>query len=141
MQTVNPGNGSKTRREAAVLVFVVFLLGLLVGGVGNHLWGERVWGHNETSPRQGPPSRAKVIDDLTRELQLTPDQQKQLGTIIDETRAEWAAQHEQIRQQIRQRGRARIRAILTPDQQAKFEQFMQRIDEQRRKDQAPQAQH
>lgn len=120
-----------------MLVFVVFLLGLLVGGVGSHLWGERVWGHAEASPRQGPPSRAKVIDDLTRELQLTPDQQKQLGVIIDETRAQMAEQHEQIRQQ----GRARIRAILSSDQQTKFEQFMQRIDEQRRKDQPAQAPH
>ena len=33
------------RLEAAALVFVVFLLGLLLGGVGSHLWDEhtRCW--------------------------------------------------------------------------------------------------
>jgi Spy/CpxP family protein refolding chaperone len=136
MEATSP---SKTRREAALLVFVVFLLGLLVGSVGNHLWGERVWGRQEMGTRPSPPSRQQVVNDLTRELQLTPDQQKQLGPIIDDTRAQVRAlytpldaQHEQIRQQ----GRARIRAILTPEQQPKFDQFMQRIDEQRKKDAA-----
>jgi Spy/CpxP family protein refolding chaperone len=130
METINT---NKTRREAALLVFVVFLLGLLVGGVGNHLWGERVWG-KQNAVHSGPPSREQVVNDFTRELQLTPDQQKQLGSIIDDTRAQWDAQHEQIRQQ----GRAHIRAILTPEQQPKFEQFMHRIDEQRKKDAARQ---
>ena len=136
MEATSPTN---TRREAALLVFVVFLLGLLVGGVGNHLWGERVWGRQEPGAHGNPPSREQVVNDLTRELQLTPDQQKQLGPIIDDTRAQVRAlytpldpQHEQIRQQ----GRAHIRAILTPEQQPKFDQFMQRIDEQRKKDAA-----
>jgi hypothetical protein len=126
MEATKSPNGRKTRREAAVLVFVVFLLGLLVGGVGNHLWGERVWGHQGPVARSGPPSRDQIVNDLTRELELTPSQQTQLGAIIDQTRAQWAAQHEQIRQQ----GRARIRAILTVNQQAKFDQFLQRISEQ-----------
>lgn len=141
METVNT---NRTRREAAVLVFVVFLLGLLVGGVGNHFWGRSVSGGRQEHPaRTGPPSRAKVIDDFTRELQLTPDQQNQLGTIIDETRAQWAAQHEQNHQKneaIRQQAHARIRAILTPQQIPEFDAFMQRLDEQRKKDQT-QTQH
>jgi Spy/CpxP family protein refolding chaperone len=124
-------NTSRTRREAAILVFVVFLLGLLVGGVGNHLWGERVWG-KQGAPRQGPPSRAQIVNDFTRELQLTTDQQQKIGAIIDDMRAQAGAQHEKLRQQ----GRDRIRAVLTAEQLPKFEQFMQRIDEQRKKDQA-----
>lgn len=143
METVN---SSRTRREAAVLVFVVFLLGLLVGGVGNHFWGRSVWGSRQVRPaRTGPPPKAKVIDDFTRELQLTPDQQQQLGTIIDQARAQWASEHETIHRQeesTRQQTRARIRAILTPEQMPKFDAFMQRIDEQHRKAQAEgQSQH
>jgi len=138
METTNP---RKTRTEAALLVFVVFLLGALVGGLGYHLWGERVWGHQGPIGHMGPPSREQIVSDLNHELQLTPDQQKQLGSIIDETRAQVRAlytpldaQHEQIRQQ----GRARIRAILTAEQQPKFDAFMQKIDEQRKKDAAQQ---
>lgn len=136
MENTNPG---KTRREAAALVFVVFLLGLLVGGVGNHLWGERVWGHQGPVMRPAQPSREQIVSSLNGELQLTADQQQKIGTILDETRAQVRAlyapldpEHDRIRQQ----GRARIRAVLTPEQQPKFDQFMQRIDEQRKRDQA-----
>jgi hypothetical protein len=130
---------TKARGKAAALVAAVFLLGALLGGVGTHMWGERIWG-GVRGPGQ-PPTRDQVIRDLTRELQLTPDQQKQLATIIDETRAQWRAVYvplEPQHEQIRQHGRDRIRAILTPVQVPKFEQFMQRIDEQRKKDQGPQ---
>jgi Spy/CpxP family protein refolding chaperone len=125
---------SKKRGEAAVLVLVVFLLGALLGGLGNHLWGERVWGR-QTPP--GPPTKTQIIADLTQQLELTPDQQKQLSAIVDDTRAQWRTlystiepQHEQIRQQ----SRDRIRAFLTPEQKPKFEEFIHRLDEQRKKD-------
>ena len=127
-------DNTKKRGEAAVLVLVVFLLGALLGGVGNHVWGERVWGKQIINSQ---PTRNEIVGDLTRDLQLTQDQQKQLGSIVDDTRAQWRTlyttiepQHEQIRQQ----SRDRIRAILTPDQKPKFEEFMHRIDEQRKKD-------
>jgi Spy/CpxP family protein refolding chaperone len=127
-------DNTKKRGEAAVLVLVVFLLGALLGGVGNHVWGERVWGKQIVNTQ---PTRNEIVGELTRDLQLTPDQQKQLGSIVDDTRAQWRTlyttiepQHEQIRQQ----SRDRIRAILTPDQKPKFEEFMHRIDEQRKKD-------
>lgn len=136
MENASP---NKTRTEAAVLVFVVFLLGLLVGGLGSHLWGERVWGHQGATARTRPASRDQIVNDLTHQLELTPDQQKQIGSIIDAERSQVHAlyapvdvQHEQLRQQ----GRARIRAVLTPDQQTKFDALMQRIDEQRKKESA-----
>ncbi len=130
-------DNNEKRNEAAFLVVVVFLLGALLGGLGNHLWGEKVWGKQITN---APLSKGQIVNDLTRELQLTPDQQKQLAAIVDDTKAQWRKlystiepQHEQIRQQ----GRERIRAILTPDQKPKFEEFMRHLDEQRRKDEPP----
>lgn len=139
MENVN----SNTRREATLLVLVVFLLGLLVGGVGNHLWGERVWGRQEPPAHLGPPSRAELLGDFTRELQLTPDQQDKIGTIFDDTRGQVRVLYSPLdpqREKIRQQCRDRIRAVLTPEQTSKFEAFMQRIDEQRKRDQA-QSQH
>jgi Spy/CpxP family protein refolding chaperone len=132
---------SKTRREAALLVLVVFLLGVLLGGLGNHLWGERVWG------RQNPPgslSRDELVNDLTHELRLTSAQQQQLGAIVDDTRAKIRTAYapaDTQREELRQQGRARIRAILTPEQLPKFEAFMQRLDEQRKKDEAERPKH
>ena len=58
---------TKTRREAASLVTIVFALGVLLGGLGTHLWGERVWGH-QTAPK----SRDEIVSRLTHEVDLTP---------------------------------------------------------------------
>ncbi|MFZ0579988.1 MAG: hypothetical protein WAN72_02530 [Candidatus Acidiferrales bacterium] len=124
---------SKTRGEAAILVLVVFILGVLLGGLGNHLWGERVWGGHPA----GPPTHTQIVSELTRELQLTPDQQQQLSSIVDDTKSKIRAAYAPAdvqREQLRQQGRARIRAILTPEQLPKFEAFMARIDEQRKKE-------
>ncbi len=133
---------NKARREAAVLFLVVFVLGVVLGGLGSHLWGERVWGGQPTPVVNTRPTRSEVIAQCTHELQLTTDQQKQLVAIIDDTRGKWATLYAPLdpqREQIRQEGRAHIRAILTPEQQVKFDDFMRRIDEQRKKDAEHQA--
>src|ERR1700692_2473248 len=124
----------KTRREAAFLVIIVFALGVLLGGLGTHLWGERVWGH-QTAPK----SRDAIIARLTHEGDLTPDQQKQVTVIVDDTRAQWKALYAPVdaqKEQIRQQSREKLRALMTPDQKPKLEAFFHEIDEQRQKDAA-----
>jgi len=123
---------TKTRREAALLVMVVFLLGVLLGGVGNHLWGQRVWGL-QTIPR----GHDQILSQLTHDLQLSPDQVKQVTAIADDMRSQMRALNAPLdsqKEQIRQQGRDRIRALLTPEQRARFEEFTRRLDEQRKKD-------
>jgi Spy/CpxP family protein refolding chaperone len=124
---------NKTRSEAAILVIVVFFLGVLLGGVGNHVWGERVWGRQTSFAH---PSRDQLVAALTQNLQLNAEQQQQLGAIIDDTRAQIHvvyAPADAQREELRQKGRNRIRAILTPEQKPKFDAFMQRVDEERKK--------
>jgi Spy/CpxP family protein refolding chaperone len=125
---------AKTRSEAAVLVLIVFLLGAIAGATANHLWGERVWG-KQLPP--SPPTREQIVDRMTKDLSLTPDQAKQFGDIVDDTRskihADYAAADTE-RDSLRLQGRDRIRAILTPDQRPKFDAIMQKIDEERKKD-------
>jgi len=128
---------SKARLEAAALFLVVFLLGVVFGAVGNHVWSQRVSG--EQTKVNTNPTRDQVIQDLTQRLQLTPDQQKQIVVAIDDTRAKWQALNATLdapRDEIRQECRAKIRATLTPDQQVKFDDFMKRLDEQRKKEAA-----
>jgi Spy/CpxP family protein refolding chaperone len=128
---------TKARREAAALFFVVFVLGVILGGLGVHLWGERVWGSTRPIDMSTKPTREQAIAECSKELQLTPDQTKQMVAIIDDTRSKWAALYAPLdpqKEQIRQDGRAHIRAILSPEQQAKFDDFMRRVDEQRKKD-------
>jgi Spy/CpxP family protein refolding chaperone len=125
---------AKTRSEAAVVVLIVFLLGAIAGGTANHLWGERVWG-KQLPP--APPTREQIVDKMTKELSLTPDQAKQFGDVVDDTRAKIHADYtaaDAQRDQLRSAGRDRIRAILTADQRPKFDALMQKLDEDRKKD-------
>ena len=129
---------TKARREAAVLFFVVFLLGALFGAVGDRLWNKRVSGQPAVSS-SARPTRDELIKNFSRQVQLTPDQEKQLAAIMDDERAKWQALYAPLdaqREAIRQQGRERIRAMMTPEQQPKLEDFMRRVDEQRKKDAA-----
>ena len=124
---------TKARREAALLVAVVFLLGATLGAVGNHLWGARVLGMKSTSD----PARLHGMADLSKQLQLTPEQQKEVAGITDDVRNRWKALYTPLdaeREQMRLQGRQKIRAILTPEQQPKYDAYLQRLDEQRKKD-------
>jgi Spy/CpxP family protein refolding chaperone len=124
---------TKTRSEAAILVIVVFFLGALLGGVATHVWSERVWGNQVSAAH---PSRDQLVSSLTHELQLNAEQQQELGVIIDDTRSQIRTIYAPVdaqREELRHNGRDRIRAILTPEQKPKFEAFMQRLDEERKK--------
>jgi len=125
---------TKTRREAAVLVVVVFLLGALVGGLATHVWSIHA------APNGIPHGPNQLIDQLSRDLQLTPDQLKQVTEIVDETHAQVRILYAPIdaqREQLRQQARERTRAILTPDQKVKFEEFLRHLDEERKKEEKP----
>lgn len=128
------------RLEAAALVFVVFVLGILLGGVGSHLWDERVEGQVQAQTAAQlnlKPTRNQRVNDLTQRLQLTPEQQKQVAAAIDDTLSKWQTLYAPLdapREQIRQQGRAGIRAVLRPDQQIKFDDFLKQLDEQRKRD-------
>ena len=79
---------TKARREAAVLVVVVFLLGILLGGVGNHLWGAAC-ARDARRLRSARAARASGMTEFTQELQLTPDSRNRLQRIIGDSERRW----------------------------------------------------
>ncbi len=128
-------DASRTDRRAVALVLAVFVLGIALGALGTYLAGGRVWGARAEG-RGSHEKHARIVEQLTKELALTPEQQKQLDAILADMRAEYQAIHELMnsqRDQVRQQGRDQIRAILTPEQRSKFEEFMRRLDEGRKK--------
>ncbi len=132
---------TKARREAAVLFFIVFVLGALFGAVGVHVWAQRVSGEPAVATNVHP-HREQMIDSFSQQVQLTAEQRRQLAAIMDDTVAKWTMLYAPLdaqREAIRQQGRDRIRAILTPEQVPKFEDYMRRVDEQRKKDAAASA--
>jgi len=127
--------GSAMNRKATVLVILVFLLGIALGAVGMRVAEQKVWGdRRDERGRAGGPSR--MVEQLTRELALTAEQQQQLNSILEETRKQYETTYTTIRpqmEQTRQEGRGRIRSMLTPEQLPKFEGYLRRIDEERKK--------
>jgi Spy/CpxP family protein refolding chaperone len=113
-------------RKAILLVTMVFVLGVVVGAAGYYIAAGQV----------SAKPRATVVQRLTTELSLSAEQQKQVSDILDETRKKYDSIYGPVRPQMeaaRQEGRQKIRAILTPEQQVKFEEHLRRIDEERAK--------
>jgi Spy/CpxP family protein refolding chaperone len=121
-------------RKAALWVGLIFLLGAALGGMLGYVFAHRV----SAAPAQMTDAQRKAqkVQRLTQELGLTVDQQKQLDAIITRVQAQYKAIHQTTDPQIndaRQKGREQIRAILTPEQKPKFEEFLRRLDEERKR--------
>jgi Spy/CpxP family protein refolding chaperone len=128
-----------TTRKAALWVGAVFLLGAALGGVLGYLFAHRPVSAANT-PLSESERRAKKIAELKSELSLTPQQSQQVDAILDNWHSETKAIRDQSDAQIaaiRQKRRNEIRAILTPEQQPKFEELMKRYDEERKRNGPP----
>jgi Spy/CpxP family protein refolding chaperone len=114
--------------KAIILTVAVFILGGAVGGLGTYLAG-----HMRDSHRQ------RIVDRLNQQLHLTPEQQKQIESILDDGHKRITAIYRQSQDQARPQYEAvhtdirnRIRDVLTPAQQPKFDDFLKRLDAERK---------
>ncbi len=122
-------------RKAAMWVGIVFLLGAALGGMLGYAFAHSSYAANK-APLSDSARRQQKVAELTQEANLTDLQRQQLDVILNDMQAEFKAIRKQTDPQIdeaRHRGRDRIRAILTPDQRPKFEDFLRRLDEERKK--------
>ena len=129
---------SPANRKALGLIFLVLVLGIALGAVGEVFVNQRVLGARRQVQVQNPgrPVPPRAVARLTNELNLTSDQQKQLSAILTEMQQRFDVIHQQMNpqfDQIREQGHDQIRQILTPEQRPKFEDFLQRAAEDRRR--------
>ena len=128
-------NDGTAKRKAALWVGVVFLLGAALGGVLGYVFAHSSYAA-PGAQLTDQVKRQQRVAELTRDLSLTTDQQQHLDSILTSMQAEFKSIRKQVDPQLddaRQRGRAQIRAILTPDQMPRFEEFLKRLDEERKK--------
>lgn len=119
-------------RRAVVYLVLVFLLGGVLGSLATY-WVQTSGWVKATSSRTRK-ARHSPVEWLTRELDLTPEQQKELEVILDETGTGYRTIRQRVRpeyEQVRQAGREKIRALLTEEQRPKFEELVRHIDEKR----------
>ena len=128
-------NNASAKRKAAFWVAIVFLLGAALGGVLGYVFTYRSYAAQVTQLSDQAKRHQRVVE-LTEQLHLTSAQAQQLDTIISGMQVEFKAIRKQVDPQIedaRQRGRNQVRAILTPEQKPGFEEFLRRMDEERKK--------
>ncbi len=125
-----------TRR--VYLYFIsTFILGAVLGGVGVYyfLWNTGRLVH------PGGFNRQAAVQNLKKVLNLTDAQVQQLNQIFEESAQKNRDLHKQTDPQfqaIHMETRARIRAILNPQQQQEFDDFVKAIDERHRHHGPPQ---
>ncbi len=137
-------NESSAKRRAALWVAVVFVLGAALGGVFGYFYGHRSTVAAANPPLSEAQRRAQRVEQLTQELGLTNDQKQQLDSTLSQVHAEYKSIRDQSNQQLnsqmdqaRKKGRDQIRAILSPEQKPKFEEFLKRLDEERKRNAPP----
>ena len=111
----------------AIYLFVVFLSGAVVGGLGYRLYSPPAAKSSVGTPPRITPEefRHQYLEEMRTRVNLTADQMQKLNVILDQTRArmvEARGQHDETVKQIRERQFEQVRAMLTPEQLPKYEQ-------------------
>lgn len=118
-----------------ISVLLVFALGALSGTIATHtIYRQKM----ENIIRDEPKAmRELMVQRLNSRLQLDPAQLEQVRVIARETHTEMRAVRKQIRPQIEEvlsRSQVKIRAILRPDQQEKYDQILSERRKKREKE-------
>ncbi|HLC21418.1 MAG TPA: hypothetical protein VJM10_04840 [Candidatus Methylomirabilis sp.] len=124
----------ETRVKVLLAFLTIFLLGFAVGAMSLTVYHRRLETGRQ-STWTGRFDRERYVKQMTEAVGIRPEQMAALNGVLDETRKEFLALRKQLNPQfdeIRRRARNRIRGILSPEQQARFELFVKRWDEERR---------
>ena len=117
-----------------VYLALVFLSGVLIGGFGLRLYMVRTVNasvaHKEPSAEQ---FRRQYLNEMQRKLGLDAAQVSSINAVLDDTKARFQEIHKQIEPQVKalKQGQVeKIRALLTPEQRPKYDQW--RAERERR---------
>ncbi len=129
-----------TRRKAWEWLAVVFVLGAAIGGVFGYGFAHRSFalGKVSAAPPCEAERRAKRVEEMTKEIGLTPEQSQKVDGIIKAAHEEMNTIHDKAETDVdgvREKARVQMREFLTEEQKPKFEAFVRRIDEERKKQQ------
>jgi Spy/CpxP family protein refolding chaperone len=128
---------SRTKVIMWLVLVAVFVLGSVTGAALSGLYRSRA--SNERPDRER--AMRDRFDKMRTELNLVDDQTKQIRAILDETRNEYRKLREELKprfEEPRLKARARIRALLTPEQQQKFDAMVAQHDAKRESEQKTQ---
>lgn len=136
---------TSNQTKARLFVLAVFVIAFAAGALTMNLY-HRASSTPDPKHGKGPGrGRDQIIEKWNQNLNLTTDQQEKIRGILGETFEEYKKIREEVEPKIneykprfdaaRQRGREKIREVLTEEQLPKFEVMIQEHDRQREEEQ------
>lgn len=123
----------RVKFQVWALIIVVFALGGVTGASLDRLYLQK-----QTSAPGRPSNRGgrqQMMEDMKRDLNLSDDQATKIRSIFDESRKEFSPKRFADCpgfKEARERTNARIREVLTPEQQQRFDESIARREAERR---------
>lgn len=117
----------RTRLKIWLVLIVVFVLGSVTGAALTGLYRSRASGDRDRSEAR----MHERFEKMRSELSLTDQQTAAVRAILDETRNDYRTLRTELRprfEEPRQKARVRIRALLNPEQQQKFDAMVAQQD-------------
>jgi len=133
----------ESRQKAGLWLAVVLVLGAAIGGVFGYSFSQRhaLAAPPSTPQLSEPERRAKRVSEMTKEMNLTQEQASSFDSIIHHAHDEMKVIRDKSEADVdavRQQARDQMRQLLTPEQKPKFEEMVQRMDAERKKQQQQQ---
>jgi Skp family chaperone for outer membrane proteins len=128
-----------TARKATLWVILVFLLGAGLGTMAGFVYAHHKFAVTNAAsawPVSDAARRAVKVQELSNTANLSPEQTQQVDGIVADIQSKIKAIRKTTDPQVdevRKAGQDRIRAILTPQQLPKYEQFIQKLAEDRKR--------
>ncbi len=127
--------------KAVISVLLIFIAGMVVGGVLTFLLVDHEDVHfKDRIFRSRKHTERNFFEYLSKELELTPEQKKEIKTILRENHKRFKKlekqMHAQFRNQfeeIRKNNNEKIMAILNDEQKAKYRDFIIKVKQKRSK--------
>lgn len=115
-----------TRLKIWLVVVGVFTLGLLTGAFLDSAYRLQARNKERQGMRErgGKEGKEEAFESMKRDLNLNEQQATEIKAILDQTRNEYRALRAEVRPRydaLRQNARTRIRSLLTPEQQQRFD--------------------
>ena len=123
------GRASWSNPKVLVTLLLVFLAGALTGALGMQI---ALHGRiQSTSSGFGKANKAELLDRCKRELNLTPEQAREMAAILDDYANYYATLQDQLAD-VRQSGKSRIMNLLSDEQKQKFERMLSDLQKKTR---------
>lgn len=122
-----------TRLKIWLVLVGVFALGCVTGAFFDSAYRLKRSGEGRQEQR-GQRGRDEMFERMKRDLSLSDQQATEIRSILDETRNGFRSLRTEVRPRydaLRQNSRTRIRALLTPEQQKRFDEKTAEMDARR----------